>query len=129
MTADLSTELDQLTAAGQISGWWPGIYEAETAAFGGSPGMEIAHDLFCADSRAIVTMLRSDETMLGRRELSLLLCATLMRAANLEWYEQGDVWDWVTSGNQPTGVDWLVVNDYRWTLNNAGELAASPDMM
>lgn len=93
MTADLSTELDQLTAAGRFSGWWPGIYEAETAAFGGSSGMDITHDLFCPDSRAIVTMLRSDETALGRRELSLLLCATLMRAANLEWYEQGDVWD------------------------------------
>lgn len=96
MRADLSAELDQLTAGGRISGWWPGIYEAETAAFGGNPGIDIAHDLFCADSRAIVTMLRSDETTLGRRELSLLLCATLMRAANLEWFEQGDVWDRVT---------------------------------
>jgi thiopeptide-type bacteriocin biosynthesis protein len=96
MTTDLSAELDQLTTAGHISGWWPGIYEAETAAFGGNPGVDIAHDLFCADSRAIVTMLRSDETTLGRRELSLLLCATLMRAANLEWYEQGDVWHRLT---------------------------------
>ncbi len=57
-----------------------------------NPGIDIAHDLFCADSRAVVTVLRSDKTTLGRRELSLLLCSTLMRAANLEWYEQGDVW-------------------------------------
>ncbi|MGH3763106.1 thiopeptide-type bacteriocin biosynthesis protein [Actinophytocola sp.] len=96
MREDLSAELDQLTTGGKISGWWPGIYEAETAAFGGNPGMDIAHDLFCADSRAIVSMVRSDETTLGRRELSLLLCGTLMHAANLEWYEQGDVWHRVT---------------------------------
>ncbi|MGH3908148.1 MAG: thiopeptide-type bacteriocin biosynthesis protein [Pseudonocardiaceae bacterium] len=96
MTANLAAALDQLTTEGQIGGWWPGIYEAETAAFGGNPGIDIAHDLFCADSRAIITMLRSEETTLGRRELSLLLCSTLMRAANLEWYEQGDVWHRVT---------------------------------
>ncbi|MGK5499304.1 thiopeptide-type bacteriocin biosynthesis protein [Streptomyces sp. URMC 125] len=29
---------------------------------------------------------------LGRRELSVLLCTIMMRAAGLEWYEQGDVW-------------------------------------
>ncbi|MES0838278.1 thiopeptide-type bacteriocin biosynthesis protein [Nocardiopsis tropica] len=27
--------------------------------------------------------------------MSVLLCVTLMRAARLEWYEQGDVWDLV----------------------------------
>ncbi|GAB3450458.1 thiopeptide-type bacteriocin biosynthesis protein [Actinophytocola sediminis] len=91
--ADLSAELDQLTTYDQISRWWSGIYEAETAAFGGVHGVEIAHDLFCVDSNAILAMLGSDQPALGRRELSLLLCATLMRAANLEWYEQGDVWD------------------------------------
>jgi thiopeptide-type bacteriocin biosynthesis protein len=96
MTTDLAAALDQLATKGQIDGWWPGIYEAETAAFGGKPGMDIAHDLFCGDSRAIVTMLGSGEATLGRRELSLLLCGTLMRAANLEWYEQGDVWHRVT---------------------------------
>ncbi|HEU0086396.1 MAG TPA: thiopeptide-type bacteriocin biosynthesis protein, partial [Pseudonocardiaceae bacterium] len=62
MTADLSVELDKLTRRGHIGDWWPGIYEAETAAFGGNSGMDIAHELFCADSRAIVTMLRSKET-------------------------------------------------------------------
>jgi thiopeptide-type bacteriocin biosynthesis protein len=92
MTTDLAAALDQLAAKGRIDGCWPGIYEAETAAFGGKPGTDIAHDLFCGDSRAIVTMLSSGEVTLGRRELSLLLCSTLMRAANLEWYEQGDVW-------------------------------------
>lgn len=96
MTAHLAAAVDTLTASGHIGGWWPGIYEAETAAFGGNPGIRIAHDLFCSDSRAIVTMLRHDDTGLGRRELSLLLCSTFMRAANLEWYEQGDVWHRLT---------------------------------
>jgi thiopeptide-type bacteriocin biosynthesis protein len=96
MTAEVSAELDQLAAGGHVGRWWPGIYEAETAAFGDSTGIEIAHDLFCADSRAIVTVLPGTEATLGRRELSLLLCSTLMRAANLEWYEQGDVWHRVT---------------------------------
>ncbi|WP_291410167.1 thiopeptide-type bacteriocin biosynthesis protein [Actinophytocola sp.] len=118
MTADLSAALDQLTAGGQIAGWWPGIYEPETAAFGGNPGMDIAHDLLCADSRAIVTMLRSDETTLGRRELSLLLCSTLMRAANLEWYEQGDVWHRLTQerplpGDIPTGKIAAMADDVK----------------
>ncbi|UIX34498.1 thiopeptide-type bacteriocin biosynthesis protein [Streptomyces sp. GQFP] len=85
--------LDELTAAGHIHRWWPGIYEPETAAFGGDISMTIAHTLFHADSHAILTTGHGE---LGRRELSLLLCATLMRAAGLEWYEQGDVWHRVT---------------------------------
>ncbi|MEU9404101.1 thiopeptide-type bacteriocin biosynthesis protein [Streptomyces sp. NPDC048281] len=85
----LAAALDALTTAGQIHRWWPGIYEPEAAAFGGDTSMNIAHSLFHADSHAILTTPHSD---LGRRELSLLLCATLMRAAGLEWYEQGDAW-------------------------------------
>lgn len=92
MTADLSPALDRLVAEGKIDAWWPGLYEAETAAFGGGAGIDIAHDLFCADSRALINTLRGDVLTLGRREMSLLLCGTLMRAAGLEWYEQGDVW-------------------------------------
>ncbi|WP_119582645.1 thiopeptide-type bacteriocin biosynthesis protein [Streptomyces europaeiscabiei] len=89
----LTDMLDKLTAAGQVHRWWPGIYEPETAAFGGDTSMTIAHTLFHADSHAILTTAHGE---LGRRELSLLLCATLMRAAGLEWYEQGDVWHRVT---------------------------------
>ncbi len=63
-----------------------------TAAFGGDAGMDLAHELFCEDSRAVLDLLRNGGSGLGRRELSLLLCSILMRAAGLEWYEQGDVW-------------------------------------
>ncbi|WP_445517293.1 thiopeptide-type bacteriocin biosynthesis protein [Streptomyces sp. NEAU-174] len=89
----LTDTLDELTAGGRVHRWWPGIYEPEAAAFGGDTSMTIAHTLFHADSRAILTTTHGE---LGRRELSLLLCATLMRAAGLEWYEQGDVWHRVT---------------------------------
>jgi thiopeptide-type bacteriocin biosynthesis protein len=92
MRAHLAPALDRFAADGRITRWWPGIYEAETAAFGGRDGMATAHDLFCADSRAVTGLLREGAVELGRRELSLLLCSTLMRGAGLEWYEQGDAW-------------------------------------
>ncbi|WP_065965968.1 thiopeptide-type bacteriocin biosynthesis protein [Streptomyces sparsogenes] len=89
----LADTLENLTADGRVHRWWPGIYEPEAAAFGGDTSMAIAHTLFHADSRAILATAHGE---LSRRELSLLLCATLMRAAGLEWYEQGDVWHRVT---------------------------------
>ncbi|MEU9120571.1 thiopeptide-type bacteriocin biosynthesis protein [Streptomyces sp. NPDC048506] len=89
LPSTLADTLDELTADGRVHHWWPGIYEPETAPFGGDTSMTIAHTLFHADSRAILT---TPQGGLGRRELSLLLCATLMRAAGLEWYEQGDAW-------------------------------------
>jgi thiopeptide-type bacteriocin biosynthesis protein len=92
MRDQLAVAFDQAAADGRISRWWTGIYEAETAAFGGAEGMAIAHELFCEDSRAVMSLARDGDVGLGRRELSLLLCSTLMRAAGLEWYEQGDTW-------------------------------------
>ncbi|MEU5425591.1 thiopeptide-type bacteriocin biosynthesis protein [Streptomyces olivoreticuli] len=83
---------DGLTASGRLDRCWPGVYEPETAAFGDAEGMQVAHELFHADSRAILNLHRHEDIPVGRRELSSLLCGTLMRAAALEWYEQGDVW-------------------------------------
>ncbi|GAA3436949.1 thiopeptide-type bacteriocin biosynthesis protein [Kutzneria kofuensis] len=92
MRAQLAVAFDQAAADGRIARWWPGIYEAETAAFGGEEGMATAHGLFCEDSRAVMRLICDGDVGLGRRELSVLLCGTLMRAAGLEWYEQGDTW-------------------------------------
>lgn len=94
--ATIRTTLDGLAGAGHLERWWPGIYEAETPAFGGAAGMAFAHDLFHSDSRAVLQMAAHGEAALGRRELSILLCSVLMRAAGLEWYEQGDAWHRVT---------------------------------
>ncbi len=96
--------LDDLVAAGTISGWRPSIYEPETAAFGGSLAMDIVHDLFCADSRGAVTYIRQQAPGLGRRELSFLLLHAMLEHAGLDWFEIGDVFDRV-SQMRPTPID------------------------
>ena len=82
---------DNLTAAGIITEWSPALYEPETAAFGGTAGMDIAHDLFCADTSGVLAYLRRDDPALGRREISVLLISAMLTAAGLDWYEHGDV--------------------------------------
>ena len=70
--------------------WTGDIYEPETHAFGGHDAMSTAHTLFHHDSRHLLTYLHQHPTT--RREHSLILCTTLMRAARLDLNEQGDVW-------------------------------------
>ena len=82
---------DDLTAAGTITAWSPALYEPETAAFGGTKGMDIAHDLFCADTSGTLAYLRRDNPPLGRREVSVLLISAMLSAAGLDWHEHGDV--------------------------------------
>lgn len=91
----LQEALDALVDHGTLHGWWPGVYEPETAAFGGSAGMGIAHELFCADSDNIARLGAEVELPLGRKQISVMLCTELMRAAGLEPVEHGDVWDLV----------------------------------
>ncbi|MGH3811891.1 MAG: thiopeptide-type bacteriocin biosynthesis protein [Pseudonocardiaceae bacterium] len=94
--ADMKTSansiLDGLTTAGLISRWQQTLYEPETVAFGGRSGVDIAHNLFCSDSSNILDNLRRPEPTIGRRELSILLCSTLFRAAGQEWFECGNIW-------------------------------------
>lgn len=84
---------DRLVSGGHLQRWWPGIYEPETPAFGGKASMTAAHALFVTDSREIQQLHHRGDFTVGPRELSILLCTIMMRAARLEWYEQGDVWD------------------------------------
>ncbi|MGQ0778184.1 MAG: thiopeptide-type bacteriocin biosynthesis protein [Pseudonocardiales bacterium] len=91
---------------GYASRWVENIYEPETHAFGGEEGMTAAHNLFHQDSRHIVEHLRplGDGTLNSqskRREISVLLCAALMRAAGQDQYEQGDIWAKVAN-HRPT---------------------------
>jgi thiopeptide-type bacteriocin biosynthesis protein len=70
--------------------WTPDIYEPETHAFGGPSSMDLAHQLFHHDSRHLLPFLLKGAD--DRRERSLILCTTFMRAAGLDINEQGDVW-------------------------------------
>ncbi|MER5482532.1 thiopeptide-type bacteriocin biosynthesis protein [Streptomyces sp. NPDC002812] len=89
----LAGTLDALVEHRRIIRWWPTVYEPEVPAFGGPAAMDIAHALFHADSAHILAHIQNAEPPMGRRELSVLLLCGLFRAAGLEWFEQGDVWD------------------------------------
>jgi len=80
--------LPMLTTPGPWS-WTSSIYEPEVHAFGGPDGMDTAHVLFHHDSRHVLggTHRPSD-----RQELTMLLLTAMMRAAELDWFEQGDTW-------------------------------------
>lgn len=92
-TVTVDRVLDELVGTGVIERWWPTVYEPETAAFGGTAGMDTVHDLFCADSAGVLDYLRQDTPGLGRRELSILLLSGLLRTAGLDTFECGDVFD------------------------------------
>ncbi|MGQ4437779.1 MULTISPECIES: methyltransferase, FxLD system [unclassified Streptomyces] len=81
--------LDQLVSDGVITGWTGGIYEQETHAFGGPEGMAVAHDVFCADSPAALAATGS----VGARERAVMLLSAMIRAAGLDPFEAGDVYD------------------------------------
>jgi thiopeptide-type bacteriocin biosynthesis protein len=101
LTTFLSRVLETLLAQGMIVKAQETIYEPEACAFGGPAGMDIAHLLFHADSRNILSYLSHGPAVTpGRRELSVLLCSALMRGAGQDWYEQGDIWKRV-AGNRP----------------------------
>ncbi|MGW7295364.1 thiopeptide-type bacteriocin biosynthesis protein [Streptomyces xiamenensis] len=105
ITDELHETLSAMRSEGSVVSHREVIYEPETAAFGGPAAMDTAHALFHADSRAILTTDRQGSP-LGRKELSLLLCSTLLRAGRLEWYEMGDVWHRVASERPvPVGVE------------------------
>ncbi|MFI0912513.1 methyltransferase, FxLD system [Streptomyces abikoensis] len=89
----ITHRLDALASAGPVTTWNTGIYEPEIRAFGGAEGMDIAHDFFHDDSRHLLTRA-TDPTAarLGPRETAIVLCSAMLRAAGLDWYEQGDVW-------------------------------------
>ena len=84
--------LDDLLSTGVLARWQRGVYEPETAAFGGPPGIDTAHLLFCADSDEALKYLALRDPVIGRREISVLVCSVLLAAAGLDIFERGDVW-------------------------------------
>ncbi|MFD0013057.1 methyltransferase, FxLD system [[Kitasatospora] papulosa] len=97
------TLLDEWAADGTAQSCTTGIYEPETEAFGGADAMTAAHALFHEDSRHLLTYPVHNEH-LGRRETAILLMSSMMRAANLDWFEQGDVWAKVSALRPGTGT-------------------------
>ncbi|MER0445703.1 thiopeptide-type bacteriocin biosynthesis protein [Streptomyces sp. Edi4] len=88
--------LDSSVSWGVAVDWRPARYEPETVAFGGPAGMTLAHELFHTDSVGVLDYFRAAAQELpGRpdaKTTSLLTMSQLMRAARLEYGEQGDVW-------------------------------------
>ena len=97
--ASIGRRFDHLVASGHIAGWTSSVYEPEVHAFGGTEAMEAAHRFFHRDSEGSVAYLAMEHGAghNHRRELSLLLCTLMMRAAHQDWYEQGDIWARVAS--------------------------------
>ncbi|MGC0328046.1 thiopeptide-type bacteriocin biosynthesis protein [Streptomyces sp. SAI-170] len=89
--------LDRLVADQQITGWANSIYEPETEAFGGPEAMDVAHDLFCADSRSALPETGSP----GTRERCVMLLSTTIREAGLDPFEAGDVWSQLAAVRPP----------------------------
>ncbi|TDC79197.1 thiopeptide-type bacteriocin biosynthesis protein [Actinomadura sp. 7K507] len=95
--------------------WTSDIYEPEVHAFGGYASMDTAHELFHADSRHLLAFLNGAPS--DRRERSLIVCSALMRAAGLEFGEQGDVWARVAEqrsalrGELPDPATWASFTD------------------
>ncbi|MBC7277092.1 thiopeptide-type bacteriocin biosynthesis protein [Nocardioides sp. NBC_00368] len=98
----MTTRLDQLVHDDVLHRAVAGIYEPEVHAFGGPQAMDTAHQLWHHDSRHLLT--RSAATATRDREVSIMLCATMMRAAGLDWYEQGDVWACVADHRDPPAL-------------------------
>ncbi|GAB3288957.1 thiopeptide-type bacteriocin biosynthesis protein [Parasphingorhabdus pacifica] len=107
LSPDESTASDALAFLHQhLLPTTPVIYEPEIHAFGGEAGMALAHTLFHQDSRHVLTylgLLSADgPAVVGRRELAILLCSRLFRAAGQDWYEQGDIWARIAQHRRPT---------------------------
>jgi len=93
----ITKALDTAVSRGAVKEWSPSLYEPETVAFGGTEGMRIAHALFHVDSDGVLDYHRhvTDRTtalLPDAKTTSLLITTLFLRAAGLEWGEQGDVW-------------------------------------
>lgn len=97
--SELASRLAELVDDGHLQQTHPVIYEPETLAFGGDEAMDLAHKLFALDSQHLLDHAAADGSL--RRELTILLPTALLQGANLDWYEQGDVWARVAQHRRP----------------------------
>lgn len=135
----ISHALDNAASLGAIKRWWTSLYEPETVAFGGPAGMAISHALFHTDSLGVLKHRQRGEKgarrPLDSKATSLLVTTLLLRAAGLEWGEQGDVWGRVEAARplpddvKPRKVSGMVNALRRLLLVDAGPcLPTAPDL-
>lgn len=132
--AHIAEALDASVSWGVVTDWRPAPYEPETVAFGGLAGMTLAHGVFHTDSVGILDYLRLDtdnsDGLLDAKAISLLAMTLMMRAAGLEFGEQGDVWGRVeerrplADGVSPDQVSRMVDPMQRLLLIDARPLLA-----
>ncbi|MFF3015887.1 thiopeptide-type bacteriocin biosynthesis protein [Streptomyces sp. NPDC057939] len=87
--------LDSSVSWNVTAEWSPAPYEPEVTAFGGPEGMVLAHELFRVDSIGVINYQAAagdQQAGLDAKAVSLLAMTMMMRAAGLEFGEQGDVW-------------------------------------
>ncbi|GLZ01862.1 methyltransferase, FxLD system [Actinoplanes sp. NBRC 103695] len=94
--AEFYTLLATITDDDRVQGVAEPLYRPEQYALGGPQATDLAHTFFHVDSRHILGHLAAAGAT-HRRELGVLLATRLMRAAGLEFYEQGDVWQNVSA--------------------------------
>ena len=98
------------------------IYEPEVHGFGGHASMDLAHTLWHADSRHLLTYLADTPT--NRRELSLILCTALMHAADLDPGEQGEVWATIADQRAPLRTDQPAPQAWAAFVDNVHQLVS-----
>ena len=102
--AHLHGRLGQLRDSGHLTAVTGAVYEPEERAFGGPAAMTVAHRLFRDDSKHVLDYLArtaAEPAIRRRRELAIILPSAMLRAAGLDWHEQGDVWATAASHREP----------------------------
>jgi len=87
--------LASLRRTGRVRGWCTVPYEPEVILFGGPEGARLSHELLHRDSRAAARWLAGGH---ARTEgASVIAIRALLAGAELDIFEQGDVWARVAS--------------------------------
>jgi thiopeptide-type bacteriocin biosynthesis protein len=100
----IEAALAALRVSGRVSAWCTVVYEPETALFGGCEGTRLSHALLHRDSRAACRWLGGERA--HTVEASVVAVRALLNGAELDVFEQGDVWSRVAS-HRPLPADRL----------------------
>ena len=90
VTDAVEAALDVHREAGRVQRWCAVPYEPETVLFGGLVGIDLAHDLMHRDSVAAARWLAEERD--HTQEASVIAIRALLTGADLDVFEQGDVW-------------------------------------